>query len=160
MKHSTIKCKLLPIFSYSGGTGYELFGIKLFFKSSFDNTVGLPINNDKLLSWILSKGYAYPSNNWKYFCVSFISSRLSKCCQEQREDAVLVPREFWVVREAEYRSIRSKTRQKIPNIELQIQSQILSDINSQEGKITDMAGSRFREEGRTWPELVRSTVFC
>lgn len=94
------------------------------------------------------------------FVYHLLCSRLSKCCQEQREDAVLVPREFWVVREAEYRSIRSKTRQKIPNIELQIQSQILSDINSQEGKITDMAGSRFREEGRTWPELVRATVFC
>lgn len=71
MKHSTIKCKLLPIFSYSVGTGYELFWIKLFFKSSFDITVGLPINNDKLLSWILSKGYAYPSNNRKYLCIIY-----------------------------------------------------------------------------------------
>lgn len=89
-----------------------------------------------------------------------LCSRQSKCCQEQREYAVLVPRESWVVREAESRSIRSKTRQKIPNTELQIHSQILSDINSQEGKVTDMAGSRFREEGRAWPELVRSTAFC
>lgn len=152
---------MLLIFSYSIGTSYELFlnRRKLFFKYSFYNIVGLQINNDKLLSWILPKGYQSPFSNRKYLFIIYYAHDCAKCCQGQREYTFLVPREFWVVREAEYKSIKSKTRQKVPNQELQIQSQILCDINSQGGKISGMVGSSFREEGSTWPELVRLMVF-
>lgn len=121
-KTSPIKCKLLLIFSYSIIIAYELFLNRSYFFKVF--TIGLQINDDKLLIWILSKKYGSPFNKQKYLFIMF----MTLCCQGQREYTVLVPKEFWVVREADYRSIKSKiTSQKIPNIELRIQSPILND---------------------------------